>query len=178
MILTIDDMPSDTRLCPVLSANKIKTVSTNIDGFPGSPEATEPLPSKALVNACWRMVKACMRDDGIGLAAPQLGMFKKMFIIREDESNAFRVYFHPSYTIAIESKVVTDYEGCLSVPGPARLVPRASIIEASWYEIEAYTGKIIEKKEVWSEHRARVFQHEFDHLNGISILDKGIAAPK
>lgn len=181
MLLKIAEMPKDTRLCKVLLAEKIRMRSSLIDGFPGtsdnktpvkkeSGKEASPQPSVALVNACWRMVKACLHDDGVGLAAPQIGIMKRMFIIRENDE-AFKVYFHPTYTVDVNSQTILSPEGCLSVPGKVLVIPRASVICASWHEIDS-DGKIVPRTELLESMKARIFQHEKDHLDGISILDR------
>jgi peptide deformylase len=187
MLLKITDLPPDTKLVKILLADKIKSKSSWIDGFPGENGSIvkknsgtlpvpSPVPSQAMVNACWRMVKACLHDDGIGLAAPQIGIMKRMFIIREPNKEEFKVYFHPKYTMDINSVMELGAEGCLSVPGKTLMVSRASVICATWQEFlfSEDEGLIwVERTELLEGMRARVFQHELDHLNGVSILDKG-----
>lgn len=179
MLLKIDEIPADIKLCRVLAADKIKKRSSYIDGFAGndgnsikkeSGVEASPQPTEALVNACWRMLRACVSDDGVGLAAPQIGIPKRMFIIREDP-NSFKVYFHPRYTIDVNSSTDIAPEGCLSVPGKVFLIPRATVIFARWQEV-TQDGKIVSRTELLEGFKARVFQHEYDHLEGISILDR------
>lgn len=180
MLLKLNEMPTEgIRLCKVLAADKIRKRSSLIDGFPGlngttvkkeSGTEASPQPSEALVNACWRMVRACIHDDGVGLAAPQIGIMKRMFIIRED-NESFKVYFHPRYTVDANSKVELGLEGCLSVPGKSLMIPRATVICAEWQEI-TQEGSIVGRTELLEGFKARVFQHEYDHLDGISILDR------
>lgn len=60
-----------------------------------------------------------------------------------------------------------DWEGCLSIPGIRALVPRYTQIEVSYKDIN---GK--QNKAAYSDFLARIFQHEYDHLQGIVFLDR------
>lgn len=190
MLLKLSDMPQNIKLCKILLAEKIQRKSTLIDDFPKDSEqfrrfndrarslnreSTEDgqpnkVPGEALVNTCWRMVKACLSDDGIGLAAPQIGIFKRVFVIRENEES-FKVYFHPHYTVDGDSKPELGVEGCLSVPGRRIPVIRSTAICAEWLEFDS-TGELMKRTAILEGLKARVFQHETDHLNGISILER------
>ena len=155
-------MPPDIKLCKILTADKIKQKSTKVD------PSTKP--SEALINTCWKMIKACLEDEGIGLAAPQIGVFKQVFVIKETE-NSFRVYFNPRYSVDVSSKTELGIEGCLSVPGKRLLVSRSTAICAEWLEFGAQ-GVLVPRTELLEGFKARVYQHEWDHLAGFSILDK------
>lgn len=174
MLLRVDDMPK-VRLCKVLGAAQIKVKSTPLDEL---TKATAKAPgevympvSDGLRDAIWRMIRACISDDGIGLAAPQIGIFKQIFVIQENEQE-FRVYFHPRFTVNPESKWEVAAEGCLSVPGKRIPVSRATVIDAEWLELNLESGKVTEHQEQLQDHKARVFQHEHDHLQGLSILSR------
>jgi len=184
MLLNIADMP-EVKLCKILTADKIARKSTLIETFPltyadvgkynqtsqrNNKENPRPLIPVGLQDALWRMVRACLADDGLGLAAPQIGIFKRVFIIRESEA-AFRVYFHPQYTVDSSSTKEVKPEGCLSVPGKRIPVARATAIYAQWLDFDQ-SEKMVVRTEILEGLKARAFQHELDHLNGISILDK------
>lgn len=188
MLLHLADMPTNIKLCKILAAEKIQRKSTLIDDFPKDSEelrrfndrarslnqetqdGKQKIPGEALVNTCWRMIKACLSDDGIGLAAPQLGIFKRVIIIRENEL-AFKVYFHPRFTVDSDSVPDLGIEGCLSVPGRRVPVIRATKICAEWLEFDS-TGQLRNRTSILEGLKARVFQHEYDHLEGISILNR------
>lgn len=155
--------PVGIKTLKVLSANKIaRQKSTPVEGLEN--------PSAQLKVVCWQMIKTCLTSDGIGLAAPQVGIFKKLFVIKESEG-LFRVCFNPSYTTPVDSTQEIDKEGCLSVPGKVIRVSRPTRVEATWTEVDFKGGKK-EMKEVLTGWKARVFVHEHDHLLGVSILDK------
>lgn len=97
----------------------------------------------------------------LGIAAPQIGMNKRVVIVRGN------VMFNPEWN---PSKAPSDTitEGCYSLPGKTFKVKRAPYGWAKWTNIE---GKPFEDK--LSGLPAIVFQHEFDHLNGKCCADVG-----
>ena len=115
------------------------------------------------------MKETMKANDGAGLAAPQIGVFKRLVIFgfdtndRYPEANSvpFTVLINPIITPLSDEKE-NGWEGCLSVPGLRGVVPRFSHIKYEGYDAE---GNKIER-EVEDFH-ARVVQHECDHLDGI-----------
>jgi len=126
-----------------------------------------------------RMVDLMREAEGIGLAAPQVGLSWRLFVahvpIHEDDpvdtvipsaSKEYQVFFNPKITEF--SKDMEPYdEGCLSLPDltgevrrPTTVTMRALDIDGNPVELRA-TGLM-----------ARCWQHEIDHLDGIMILDK------
>jgi len=120
---------------------------------------------------------------GIGLSANQLGLDLKFFIaqisdkpLKRDENNKsimpsldemeFYAIFNPEIVKFSKEKILTE-EGCLSVPGVYGLVERSAKITIAGRD---ENDKKIKIKA--SGILARVFQHEFDHLNGVLFIDK------
>jgi peptide deformylase len=116
---------------------------------------------------------------GVGLAGPQIGIGRRIFVFEwHDGETQYRgVAINPELTLGplAENELDEDSEseGCLSVPGERYPLRRADTAmlkaqdeEGSWYEIHA-TGWL-----------ARIFQHEFDHLNGILYVDRLIEPHK
>jgi peptide deformylase len=108
--------------------------------------------------------------EGIGLAGPQVGMLKNIFIIDttpvKDAESVERVFFNP--IIIHYGEVVVYYtEGCLSIPGINEEILRPDKIEVR-YRNENFDWQ----EEVLNGLIARIFQHEFDHLQGILFIDK------
>lgn len=102
-------------------------------------------------------------DSGIGLAAPQIGVQKQIFVWdMDDEPMAI---FNPEI---VESSGEWVYdEGCLSIPGlyvemlrPNHVLMRGVDLDGNTIEVEA------------SELAGRLFQHEIDHLNGVLMFDR------
>ena len=103
------------------------------------------------------------------MAAPQMGVNKRIIIIRddmEDKKNAhFTAFINPEVT-KTEGKTVTDYEGCLSVPKIYGMVPRPFKVRVR--------AKLEDGKEVRIKatgELARTLLHEIDHLNGVLFID-------
>ena len=103
------------------------------------------------------------------MAAPQMGVNKRIIIIRddmEDKKNAhFTAFINPEVT-KTEGKTVTDYEGCLSVPHIYGMVPRPLKVRV---KAKLEDGKEVRIKA--SGELARTLLHEIDHLNGVLFID-------
>ena len=111
------------------------------------------------------MRETMLAADGIGLAAPQVGISKSIIVLR-DEDKILEV-INPQITSSAGE--ITALEGCLSVPGIYGEVPRYADVEVSgqdrWGENVEYTA---------SGLLARVFQHEIDHLRGILFVERAV----
>ncbi len=110
----------------------------------------------------------CMVDNhGVGLASPQIGILYRMFVMSETakENDAIFV-INPKIVKAYDFGVVGD-EGCLSIPGVIIPVKRYVGIDATWKDEKGVNHS--KRLEGWV---ARIFQHEFDHLNGVLISDR------
>ena len=102
-------------------------------------------------------------DSGIGLAAPQIGVQKQIFVWEVDDEPM--VIINPEI---VESRGEWVYdEGCLSIPGlyvemlrPNEVLMRGRTLDGDEIEIEA------------DELMGRLFQHELDHLNGVLMFDR------
>jgi len=113
------------------------------------------------------MIKELSKEKGIGLAAPQIGRSIRLFICKEDnDSKKIHVFINP--VIKKQSKETNIIEeGCLSLPGIVGIVERPETIII---ESKNLTGKQIKMK--LSNMFARVFQHEYDHLDGVLYIDR------
>ena len=114
-------------------------------------------------------------SDGVGLAAPQIGKAIKLFVIDAqplaDEENPdlkdFRKVFINPKIIEETGEEWLFNEGCLSVPGIREDVARKSTIK-----LEFYDEKWTKHQEIYEGIKARIIQHEYDHLLGILFTDK------
>lgn len=111
------------------------------------------------------MFKLMFEHDGMGLAAPQVGINRRVFIMWYNEK--MYVCINPRIEKANKGTEV-DTEGCLSYPGQKYAVEREAEIHVSYQDLR---GRRIKKK--MKGLLARCFQHELDHLNGIVMLDRG-----
>jgi len=98
---------------------------------------------------------------GVGLSAVQVGILKQIFVIRYKGLN--EIVINPEILRKSKSKM-SAIEGCLSFPNQTRSINRPVNITAKYYN-----GKETVTKE-FSGMLARIFQHEYDHLNGIVCI--------
>lgn len=115
------------------------------------------------------MSKLMEENNGCGLAANQVNIDKSFFIISETGlAKDVKVYINPlllQYYDKISSK-----ESCLSIPYTTVKIKRYKNIFIKAYDLD---GKVFEEN--LTNNKAIIFQHEYDHINGILITDKGLA---
>lgn len=103
------------------------------------------------------------------MAAPQMGVNKRIIIVRddmEDKKNAsFTALINPE-VIREEGKIRSDYEGCLSVPNIYGMVPRATKVK-----VKAKLEDGTEVRIKATDELARTLLHEIDHLDGVLFID-------
>lgn len=110
------------------------------------------------------MFEAMRAENGVGLAAPQIGESLRMFIVEENGTEY--VFINPNITAKSKAKVNSE-EGCLSFPGQFFPISRHEKVQVRYLDI---TGKDCKIKA--SGLLARAIQHENDHLDGILIIDR------
>lgn len=110
------------------------------------------------------MFETMYEEDGVGLAAPQVGILKRIAVVDIRENNKI-VLINPKI-IEEEGKAIME-EGCLSIPDETGDVIRAEKIKVRTLNKE---GKKVEFEAEGFE--ARAIQHEIDHLNGVLFVDK------
>lgn len=111
------------------------------------------------------MIRTMYEAPGIGLAAPQVGVSKRVFVCDVGEDHELSVFVNPQLT-DFEGEE-TAVEGCLSIPGKVGEIKRAQSCRLHAWD---RTGKKVTVAA--SGLLARCFQHEVDHLDGILISDK------
>jgi len=114
-----------------------------------------------------RMLQTLKEAGGMGLAANQVGVNKKIFIARKGETNSFEVVINPRI-IARSSRVTNYGEGCLSIPGEYFNIKRFKNIKIEY--LNAHGEQMLAKSR--NKRQAFCFQHEIDHLNGITLITK------
>lgn len=110
------------------------------------------------------MLETMREQMGVGIAAPQVGIMRRMFIAEPEPG---RVYYMINPVILEQSGSQLDDEGCLSVPGMIGTVERPYYIKMEALDIDG-NKQIYE----FSDFDARVMCHEYDHLDGILYTDK------
>lgn len=123
-----------------------------------------------------RMKATLIEKQGVGLAAPQIGISRNLFIfVRVDQPDSYPVHVainpkivnHPNETICFEG------DGCLSIPDTS-----GNSIRYPWIDVQYYNekGELVEER-LSGDSRSTdftgiIFQHEFDHLQGVLFTDK------
>lgn len=121
-------------------------------------------------NIAFKMIRTCITDGGCGLAAPQIGIFKSLFVIQDEtEKDIFDVYMNPKWT-PLDDKKIACLEGCLSVPNKQYKILRYQNIEADYWAFDPDKNLINIKQEL-NNYLSKVYQHENNHIKGISIVD-------
>ena len=110
------------------------------------------------------MLETMRAEMGVGIAAPQVGIMRRMFIADPEPG---RVYYMINPEILEQSGSQTGDEGCLSVPGMIGTVERPDYIKIRALDING-----AEQVYEFSGFDARVMCHEYDHLDGILYIDK------
>lgn len=121
---------------------------------------------RALVRA---MFETMYHADGIGLAAPQVSVSKRVLIIdlrREDEPDVKVALVNPTVTWASD-ETDKEPEGCLSIPGMEEVVTRPWAVRVEGMDPDG-NPVVIEADALY----ARALQHEIDHLDGILFPDR------
>lgn len=119
------------------------------------------------------MFETMQRADGVGLAAPQVGLPIRLFVIDlnalSDDMPQYKDFLHAYINPAIiefGEETETMEEGCLSVPGIHENVRRPKTIHVT------YLDEQLQPHDEWLDgFLARVFQHEYDHLQGKLFID-------
>ncbi len=134
-------------------------------GNPVLREKARPVPkiTPNVIKLLKNMAETMYDAKGLGLAAPQVGVAKRIVVI--DVGEGLFELINPE--IIYQEGLETDIEACLSIPGIKGEVPRAARVKVKTLnrdgqEVE-YEGEGL---------LARVFQHEVDHLDGILFVDK------
>ncbi|MEN8221430.1 MAG: peptide deformylase [Pseudomonadota bacterium] len=120
------------------------------------------------------MLSTVSDSGGVGIAAPQVYESLQIFIIASRPTPRYPLAPKMEPTAIINPEILgfseeqdKDWEGCLSIPGIRGLVPRYKSVRAKYLTRD---GTI--EDQTFSDFLARIFQHEYDHLNGISFLDR------
>ena len=115
-----------------------------------------------------RMVDVMDRAHGVGLAAPQLGILRRILVYRAGEDDDAKVLINPQLTERSEETEVGT-EGCLSLLGGELQVPVERHSRVRVAGLDAAGNPVDHDAEGFE---ARVIQHEIDHLDGVLIFDR------
>jgi peptide deformylase len=132
----------------------LNTVTTEIDNIDAS-----------IVALAETMIETMYAAPGVGLAANQVGVHKRMFVYDQGEGDGAFVVINP--TIVETDGEWTFHEGCLSVPGLSWEITRPNDVHLVGVDLD---GKELDIQT--SEYQGRIFQHEMDHLNGMLLIER------
>lgn len=117
------------------------------------------------------MFETMIQADGIGLAAPQIGISKRIFVVdgtslEDDEMSSFKKVFINPIILEEDGDEWEFEEGCLSIPGV-----RGGVFRKSEILIRYFDENWNEKEESYNGMKARIIQHEYDHIEGKLFVD-------
>lgn len=120
------------------------------------------------------LIATVNKSNGVGIAAPQVSESYRLLIVASRPNPRYpnaptmepTAMINPRI-IAHSDETVKGWEGCLSIPGIRGLVPRYQTIEIEYISPD---GKL--HRQELTDFVARIFQHEYDHLEGIVFLDR------
>jgi peptide deformylase len=128
---------------------------------------------KDLTKLVQNMFDTMYHCSGVGLAAPQVGLSIRLFVVDaspftedEPEANGFKKVFINPQILDQDGKKWKFNEGCLSIPGVREDVERKDTITIRYQDINFETHT-----ETYNGLRARIIQHEYDHIEGVLFTD-------
>ena len=120
------------------------------------------------------MFETMHNADGVGLAAPQIGLAIRLLVIDlaaladdNPEMAKFKVVMINPTMLEMSEEELLGSEGCQSIPGISEEVPRSQ-----WIKIQYYDEDFNLHIEEFEDFKARVIQHEYDHLEGKVFTDR------
>ena len=132
-----------------------------------TPEVLDVIENMRRLSLDWE--KEHPYELSAAMAAPQMGVLKRIVIVRddmEDKKNASFTALIDPVIIKADGKIKRDYEGCLSVPSIYGMVPRATKVR-----VKAKLEDGTEVRIKATDELARTLLHEIDHLDGVLFID-------
>lgn len=150
----------------------LRQIARPIENFQGSFH--KDFPDISLQTVIDQLITTLVQSNGVGIAAPQVGYPLRLLIVasRPNPRYPYAPVMEPTALvnprlISHSTETVKGWEGCLSVPGIRGFVPRYQSVEVEYCD---RNGNICQQ--VLTDFVARIFQHEFDHLEGKVFLDR------
>ena len=158
-----------------MAIRKIITIGNPTLRKVAEPVSPEEIGSREIKKLVRDMFETMKNANGLGLAAPQIGISKQVVVLGFDENNRYpgvdkqlerQVLINPEIEV-LDDNLVGFWEGCLSVPEMRGYVERSRRIRMKWKdENDDSFDEVIEG------FPAVIYQHECDHLNGIVYIDR------
>ena len=124
---------------------------------------------KSLKRLAKQMAHVMHKNAGCGLAAPQVGVLKRLVVIDCDQEDGVRepiVMLNP-VIVAREGEPVAEDEGCLSIPGISVPIARPPFARCRYYDLDGQLWEI-----EGDGLLGRCLQHETDHLDGVTMFER------
>lgn len=129
------------------------------------------LEDKSLRKLAKQMEKAMYANDGIGIAAPQVGVSKRLIVVDSLEEEPNPITLVNPHIVELKGEEVISEEGCLSCPGISVPIARKPFVRVRYFDLDGEEWEIED-----DELLGRCLQHEIDHLDGKTLFES--AAPK
>ena len=123
-----------------------------------------------LLNTMDEMVKMMSAQNGVGLAAPQVGITQRFLVMMDPDTQIVYKMINPTIVSRSDDTVVME-EGCLSVLGPDGLPVYSNVRRPASVDVEWTNEKGEKLSAKMSGVPARIVQHETDHLDGVLFID-------
>jgi len=153
---------------------KITTIGDPVLREPAAPVDRDELLSRDVQQLIDELIQARRSAGGAGLAAPQVGVSKRIAVVEVDEATRYRykplvpltVLVNPVIEPLSDQKLLIN-EGCLSIPDLRGDVPRHLRVRVNYFDRNGS-----ERSDVVEGLTAGTFQHELDHLDGVLFVDR------
>jgi len=124
-----------------------------------------------------KTLKTAKNPQGVGLAAPQIGLPLRIFMIRPVKNGPVTAFINPEITHYSQRTTHPTskkgvYEGCLSVPHHYAPLERSASVTIRYQTLNPQPSTLKTVQKTYSGFSAHVIQHEMDHLNGILFIDR------
>jgi peptide deformylase len=134
----------------------------------------EDLQDPVLQRLIDELIETLTASGGVGIAAPQVGLSLRLMIVASHPTPRYPYapempplpLLNPQI-VSHSNEVEKGWEGCLSVPGMRGLVPRALSVTVDYLDRQG-----MPQQQTFHDFVARIFQHEYDHLQGIVFVDR------
>lgn len=129
------------------------------------------LTDRSIKHLAKQMAKEMYRNNGCGLAAPQVGVLKRLIVIDcdlDDDAKKDPIFLiNPRITDHSDETYISG-EGCLSVPGITCEIERFKAVKVAYLDLDGEEWEIEGGEDLWG----RCLQHELDHLDGMTMFER------
>jgi peptide deformylase len=116
----------------------------------------------AIRNLIVAMIDTMVKNRGIGLAAPQVGVSKRIIVALNQEDNQKAMVFINPEIVWTSDETISMEEGCLSIPEQSCIINRAKEVIIKFRDMKGKPHRVL-----FGGLNARIIQHEIDHLDGV-----------